>query len=75
MKYLALVSLVILAGCGGYHATVQGGSGKQYTAPDICAALVQCLNSTTETACYMSDTTYATSNGTIESTGCKQVTK
>lgn len=35
--------LLLLVGCGApYKVTVYGGTGKQYIAPDLCAAIIQC---------------------------------
>lgn len=73
-KYIAICSLLLLAGCA-YHplpVSAYGRTGTQYQAPTLCAALVKCLQ--TETACYTDSTTLTTATGT-EQTGCKETTK
>ena len=73
-KLLWMFSLLPLAGCGGpYMAHVYGKSGATFTAPSVCAALVQCLNAN-ETACYY-DKTVLTTGTTTEESGCKEVKK
>ncbi len=42
---------LFVAGCGPPRVNVYGASGKAYTAPDLCSALVACQNSV-ESACY-----------------------
>lgn len=75
MKYIAFTALLSLAGCGGQFMThVYGRSGATFTAPSVCAALVQCMNSN-ETSCYYDRTYLTTATGTEETGGCKEVTK
>jgi hypothetical protein len=72
--YLLLGIVMLLAGCGGpYMAHVYGKSGTTYTAPSVCAALVQCLKGN-ETSCFYDRNLYATVAGTEEG-GCKEVKK
>ena len=47
--------------------------GAAFTAPSLCAALVQCLNSN-ETSCFYDKSLIQTATGT-EETGCKEVKK
>lgn len=75
MKMILLLAAVLLAGCSGhYTVTVYGHSGVPYTAPTLCAALVQCLNAPAETSCLY-DKTIVTSGSTTEETGCKEIKK
>jgi hypothetical protein len=70
-----LLAVLCFAGCGGpYVARVYGHSGTAYTAPTLCGALVACLNSTTETACFYDRNLVKDVNGTTE-TDCKEVKK
>lgn len=75
MKRNVLIgAIIILTGCGGpYKVSVYGKSGVAFTAPSLCAALVQCLNSN-EASCFYDRTLMATATGTEES-GCKEVKK
>lgn len=70
--YSAIVCL--LTGCA-YHPTpisVYNKSGKQFTAPSLCAALVQCINS--GEACYYDSTKVITAVGGVEESPiCKEV--
>jgi hypothetical protein len=70
-----LLPLVLLAGCGGaYKVTVYGGTGRQYIAPDLCAAIIQCTQAKpTETACYYNSATQTYPDGRIIVDGCKEV--
>jgi hypothetical protein len=71
---LLLGCFLAMTACGGaYKVSVYGKSGAAYTAPALCAALVQCLNSK-ETSCFYDRTLMATATGT-EETGCKEVKK
>ena len=76
MKRILLFGLFVpLSGCGGaYMAHVYGRSGATFTAPSVCAALVQCMNSN-ETSCFYDKTLLTTANGTEETGGCKEVKK
>ena len=74
MKYLSFLALILLAGCGAYHVTVVGASGKPFTAPDLCTALVACQNSS-ETACYYNRVVLQTATGQTEESTCKEVKK
>jgi hypothetical protein len=76
MKHLSLIALLVLTGCA-YHPVpivVHGHSGADYTAPDLCAALVKCLNSA-ETSCFYDQTILVPATGSAEETGCKEVKK
>lgn len=74
MKFLLLSAVVVLAGCAPYRYTVTGASGKAYTAPDLCAALIQCKNST-EPACYYVASKATQDGKTFDETYCKEVAK
>jgi hypothetical protein len=75
VKRIALFSLLFVAGCGPYKVSVYGKSGAAFTAPSLCAALVQCMNSS-ETACYYDRTLYRDVDGkTLDESGCKEVKK
>jgi hypothetical protein len=76
MRKLMLASCVLLAtGCGGpYMSHVYGGSGAAFTAPSLCAALVQCLNSK-ETSCFYDRNLMQTATGSTEVEECKEVKK
>jgi hypothetical protein len=76
MKRFLLCGLLAgLAGCGGpYMNHVYGATGATFTAPSICAALVQCLKSS-ETSCYYDKTLLTTATGTEEVGGCKEIKK
>ena len=77
MKRLWMLSgIIFMAGCGGpYKVSVYGKSGTAFTAPSLCAALVQCLNSN-ETACYYDRTLYRDIDGkTLDESGCKEIKK
>ena len=70
-----LGSLLLLAGCGGaYKTSVYGKSGAAFTAPSLCAALVQCLNSA-ETSCFYDRNLMQTATGSTEVEECKEVRK
>jgi hypothetical protein len=73
-KIFLLGFVLLLAGCGGtYKVSVYGKTGTAFTAPSLCAALVQCLNSS-EVSCFYDKTLLTTATGT-EETGCKEVKK
>ena len=75
MKYLSLIALLALTGCA-YHPApviVYGHSGALFIAPDLCAALTKCLNST-ETSCFYNKDTVV-NLGVIQESGCKEVKK
>jgi hypothetical protein len=76
MKRILIPGLgLALTGCGGsYVAHVYGRSGTTFTAPSLCAALVQCLNSN-EASCFYDKTFVTTATGTEEAGGCKEVKK
>lgn len=74
MKQALILLALMLTGCGPYVARVQGASGKQYTAPDLCAALVQCLNSN-EQSCFYPDTMVTSNGAVVDSIGCREVKK
>jgi hypothetical protein len=65
-KRLVLAGCVLLAGCGGpLKVSVYGKSGASFTAPDLCSALVECLNSN-ETSCFYDRSMQTMANGTTE---------
>lgn len=73
MKIVYLLSVVILTGCSytPKPVIVYGGSSKQYIAPDLCAAIVKCKNST-EKECYYNSSVYVLADGqTKEAESCK----
>jgi hypothetical protein len=75
MKSICIGALLLLTACGGpIKVNVYGASGKAYTAPDVCAALIACKNST-ETACYYESTIIVNVDGSRMESGCKAVTK
>ena len=76
MKRLLFLGLLGLTACGPSHftVTVLGASGKPFTAPDLCSALIACKNST-ESACYYNRDIQKEADGTIVEAGCKQVQK
>lgn len=71
---LILAGLVMLSGCAPYKASVFGASGKAYTAPEMCGALVSCLNSG-ETSCYYNKVVISTATGGTETSGCTEIKK
>ena len=73
-KLLLLAGVVFLAGCAPYKVNVYGKTGQAFTAPSLCAALVQCLNSN-ETACYYDRTLIHDASGTTDESGCKEIKK
>ena len=74
--FTIVVALLLTMSCSvkGPRVNVYGHSGKVFTAPDICAALVACQN-TGETACYYNNEMFTMSNGQMMEIGCKEVTK
>jgi hypothetical protein len=75
MKYSLIILALLVTGCGGPYMThVYGKSGAVFTAPSVCAALVQCMNSN-ETSCFYDKTLLTTATGTEETGGCKEVKK
>jgi len=77
LKVLAVFGALFLAGCA-YHpdpATVFGASGKPYTAPVLCQALVQCKNAG-ENECYYEADSQTDATGLVRDTYyCKGVKK
>jgi hypothetical protein len=75
MRYLYLLGLLVIAGCGApYKVVVYGDSGKQYLAPDLCGAIVECRQAK-EQDCLYNSTVVTSLDGkstTVES--CKTVT-
>jgi len=66
MRYALLALVVIVSGCGGPYMThVYGKSGAVFTAPSLCAALIQCMNSN-ETSCFYDRSLLTTATGTEE---------
>jgi len=77
MKYVWLIFPILLTGCFGPPAPqkVFGASGKTYTAPSICGALVQCKNAG-EASCWYDTSTYIDAQGNkITTDVCKEVKK
>jgi hypothetical protein len=76
MKKMILLGFSLsLTACGGpSRINVYGASGKAYTAPDLCAALIQCQNST-ETSCYYDKELVTYSDGSHMESGCKEIKK
>lgn len=73
MKIIASCIILLMCGCGGVLTTsVYGKSGKAFTAPSLCAALVQCLNSN-ETSCFYDRNMMQTATGQTEIEECKEV--
>jgi hypothetical protein len=72
VKYLAILCLALITGCGAaYHVTVYGTTGKQYIAPDLCAAVIQC-ETAKEPTCRYNVTTVTSADGkTFERDMCK----
>lgn len=74
MKWLLFAGVLFVVGCGApASVSVFGKSGAAFTAPSLCSALVQCLNSK-ETSCFYDKTLLTTATGT-EETGCREVKK
>jgi hypothetical protein len=75
-RKLLLGCVLLVTGCGGpYRVSVYGKSGAAFTAPSLCAALVQCLNSN-ETSCFYDRTIMTTPSGTTtDESGCKEIKK
>ncbi len=73
---IGLTALLPLSACfGPIKVNVYGASGKAYTAPALCAALIACQNSN-ETACYYDRTLYRDLDGkTLDESGCKEIKK
>lgn len=74
MKIAMCFAALAISGCAAYKPVVTGASGKLYTAPDKCQALVTCLNSG-ETGCYVDREVLTTATGGTEVSECKEVTK
>ena len=74
-RRMTLLSVLLITGCAPYKVSVYGKSGTVYTAPSLCGALIQCMNST-ETACYYDRTLYRDVDGKIfDESGGKEVKK
>lgn len=75
-KLLLSAILLLMTGCGGpYLLSVYGGSGAVFTAPSLCAALIQCKNSK-ETVCYYDSTVVLDATGKVtEASTCKAISK
>ena len=71
---LLLLGFAVLTGCGAPKVNVYGASGKAFTAPDLCAALVACQNSS-ESACYYERELVTNADGSHMESGCKEVKK
>jgi hypothetical protein len=68
-----LAPLLLLCGCAYTppKVTVYGATGKQYVAPDLCAAIVQCKLAN-ESQCLYNATTLTLQSGDREVESCKQ---
>lgn len=77
-RLLFAALLLTLTGCA-YHpqpVSVFGASGKQYTAPALCQALVQCKNASEASCYYEADSETDLSTGKVADTYyCKEVKK
>lgn len=75
-KLLLLGSLLLVSGCRYTppQAAVYGHSGTAFTAPNLCAALVACLNSR-EASCFYDRQLMTTASGTQAWEECKEVKK
>jgi hypothetical protein len=63
--------LLLLSGCAyNPRVTVYGVNGKQYIAPDLCLAVIQC-NQAGEAECRYNATVLTTSTGQTEVEQCK----
>lgn len=64
-----------ICACGPIRYNVTGASGKLYTAPDVCQALIQCKNSG-EPSCYVPTSRTIDQDGkSIDETYCKEIKK
>jgi hypothetical protein len=72
MKTILLSGLILLTGCAYSppKVTVYGATGKQYIAPDLCAAVVQCKLAN-EAQCLYNATTVTSATGDREVESCK----
>lgn len=72
MVSLLLAALLLLTACAYVppKVTVYGATGKQYIAPDLCAAIIQCKQAS-ETDCRYISTTLTTASGDKEVESCK----
>jgi hypothetical protein len=67
----ASLLLLVLTGCASYKVIVYGPTGKQYTAPDLCGAIVQCQQAN-ELSCKYNSTVVVTPDGkATETSTCK----
>jgi hypothetical protein len=73
MKWILFACSIALVGCFGPPApqNVWGRSGKVYTAPNVCAALVACKNANEE-SCFYDRNVEITATGTVAEGGCKE---
>jgi hypothetical protein len=63
MKFAAALLLLLVTGCAyNPRVTVYGPTGKQYIAPDLCAAIVQCKQAS-EPECLYNSTVVTTADG------------
>lgn len=77
MRRLILVAVCLLCSGCSYHPVpvkVYGGSGAAYSAPDLCAALTQCLKSSSESVCYYNSSHWSGSSGSYQDE-CQAVKK
>lgn len=72
MKKVLIFGALLLAGCGPVKTTVYGKSGQPYTAPDLCAALLQCQKAG-ESACEYYDSVLVIDDKTQAQSECKVV--
>jgi hypothetical protein len=72
---LVCLCVVFLSGCGGaLRVSVYGRSGAAFTAPSLCGALVECLNSN-ESSCFYDRNLLQTATGSTEIEECKEIKK
>jgi hypothetical protein len=73
MRLFWISPLLLLCGCAYMppKVTVYGSTGKQYIAPDLCAAIVQCKLAN-ESQCLYNATTLTLQSGDREVESCKQ---
>lgn len=68
----ASLLLLLVTGCASYKVIVYGPTGKQYTAPDLCGAIVQCQQAK-ELSCMYNSTVVVTPDGkATETSTCKE---
>lgn len=75
VKWIALAALLAMTGCAPYKVSVFGKSGAAFTAPNLCQALIACMNSS-ESACYYDRELIHDLDGkSLDESSCKEVKK